>query len=197
MVRYFLTLGVFLLAPTFAQATCLDGAACSAATSYEITINQVEFCKSSACTDTVIVASSSTAFDIADAAVGAAVGNYADLDDVAAGVYTHVKTTIDGEISVLAPAAGACAARTSAAAQDVAITAIQTALNLPANSALGLEVSGGNLIHTYELSTPLTISKAGSLPQVQIDFSTANGHLCFSSTSYPGVPSVSIRVFEN
>jgi len=116
--------------------------------------------------------------------------------------YKHRRSSVGLEamgktFTVLAPAAGACAARTLATAQDVAITAIQTALALPANSALGLAVSGGNLIHTYELSTPLTISKAGSLPQVQIDFSTANGHQCVSSVSYPGVPSVSIRVFEN
>ena len=197
MLRYFIALGVFFFSASIAQATCLSGATCSAATSYEITINQVEFCKSSACTDSVIVASTAEAFNIADSAAGAAVGNYADLDDVAAGVYTHVKTTIDGDISFLAPAAGSCAARTLTAAVNAATADVQTALALPANASFGLSVVGSDLVHTYELTRPLTISKAGSLPQVQIDFSTSAGHQCVSSVSYPGIPSVTIRVFDN
>ena len=197
MLKYVIALGAFFVSASIAQAACLDGAACSAATTYEITINKVEFCKSSDCTNAVTVSSTAADFDIAASSVGAAVGNYANLDEVAAGVYTHIRTTIDGDIVFIAPGAGTCAAHSSTLPVTVATPAIGTALDLPANSDLGLDVVGSELIHLHELSTPLTITKAGSLPQVQIDFSTADGHLCYSGASFPGVPSVSIRVFEN
>ena len=189
-----------LLPMATAQAECvnLGSNTCGAATSYEITIEKVEFCKSSSCANAVVVASSSSEFDIAASSAGAAVGNYADLDGVAAGVYTHVRTTIDGSISYGAPATGACSAVSAGTSQDVTtITGISTALQSSANSDFNLSVSGSDLIHLYELNRALTISKAGSLPQVQIDFSTADGHICLGGVSYPGVPYVSIKVFDN
>ena len=187
-----------IIAPFYtAQAECINlgSNTCVAATSYEITIDKVEFCRSSACSAPFVVSSSSEDFDISDAAAGGAVGNYADLDNVPAGVYTHVQTTIDGTITYSAPATGSCSAQTNTSYDVTTITSIGTAL--AANPSFNLTLAGSELEHLYELSSPLIITKAGSLPQVQIDFSTADGHICDGSTSYPGVPYVDIQVFNN
>lgn len=200
MLRYFIALGAFFASASVAQAECItvSGASCGPASSYEITIDKVEFCKSAACSSPVVVASTSTEFDIADASAGGAVGNYADLDDVAAGVYTHIRTTIDGTITYAAAATGSCSAVPAGTSTAVTgITGLGAALAASANTDFNLSLSSPNLIHTYELSTPLTISKAASLPQVQIDFATADGHLCIGSASYPGVPFVDITVINN
>jgi hypothetical protein len=182
-----------------ASAECINlgSATCTNATSYEITIEQVEFCKSSACTSPYVVASSSEDFDISSATAGGAVGNYADLDDVPAGIYTHVRTTIDGVVTYSAPATGSCSAQTNTSMNVTSITGISAALSNSLNDHFNLSVSGSDLVHIYELNAPLAISKAGALPQVQIDFSTADGHLCNGSTSLPGVPYVEIKVFNN
>ena len=188
---------IFPAAQASAECVTITGAACGPATSYEITVEQVEFCQSAACTSPYVVASSSAEFDIASSAAGGAVGNYADLDEVPAGVYTHVRTTIDGSITYSAPATTSCSAQTNQTLDVTTITGIGTALGDSANAAFNLSVSGTDLIHEYELSRPLAISKSGSLPQVQIDFSTADGHLYIGSTSYPGVPFVEIQIVDN
>lgn len=192
---------LFCLCASFAHAECFNGAAaeqCGPASQYQITIEQVELCKSSACSASVIVSSTSTSFDIASASAGGAVGNYANLDDVAAGIYTHVKTTITPSITYAAPAiAGECGAVSSTTVPIT--TSVVSAAELSSNPSFNLLWEGGDLVHSIELDQPVVISKAGSLPQVQIDFSTANAHYCLTATntSFPGVPYVSVKVLPN
>lgn len=199
MLRKLSIIIVAIIAPFYtAQAKCINlgSNTCGPATSYEIKIKKVEFCKSSACSSSFVVSSSSADFDISDAAAGGAVGNYADLDSVPAGIYTHVQTTIDGNITYSAPILNTCSAQTNASLNVVTgIGGIGSALS--SDPDFNLTISGSDLNHLYELSRPLIITKAGSLPQVQIDFSTADGHICNSGASYPGIPYVDIQVFNN
>ena len=189
------------MAASFAHAECFqtsNAEQCGPASEYQITIEQVELCKSASCSNSVIVSSTSASFDIAASSAGAAVGNYADLDDVAAGIYTHVKTTITPSITYAAPAiSGECSAVTSTTVPIT--TAVASVSDLASNSSFNLSWEGGDLVHSIELAQPVVISKAGSLPQVQIDFSTANAHYCLTATdtSFPGVPYVSVKVIPN
>ena len=198
MSRKFFFIAAIILVPYSVNAECINlgSNTCVAATSYEIEIEKVEFCKSSACASPYVVSSTSADFDISSATAGGAVGNYANLDSVPAGVYTHVRTTIDGTIVYSAPATGSCSQQTNTSHDVTTIPNI--ALALGANPDFNLSLGGSSdLLHLYELSRPLIITKAGSLPQVQIDFSTADGHICDGTTSYPGVPYVNIQVFNN
>lgn len=198
MFRKFFFIAVIILVPYSVNAECINlgSNTCVAATSYEIEIEKVEFCKSSACASPYVVSSTSADFDISSATAGGAVGNYANLDSVPAGVYTHVRTTIDGTIVYSAPATGSCSQQTNTSHDVTTIPNIAVALG--SNPDFNLSLGGSSdLLHLYELSRPLIITKAGSLPQVQIDFSTADGHICDGTTSYPGVPYVDIQVFNN
>ena len=198
MFRKFFFIASIILVSNSVNAECINlgSNTCVAATSYEIEIEKVEFCKSSACASPYVVSSTSADFDISSATAGGAVGNYANLDSVPAGVYTHVRTTIDGTIVYSAPATGSCSQQTNTSHDVTTIPNI--ALALGANPDFNLSLGGSSdLLHLYELSRPLIITKAGSLPQVQIDFSTADGHICDGTTSYPGVPYVNIQVFNN
>ena len=185
--------------PAYANCPTIDGTeTCGPATTYQITVEKVEFCTSSACANPVTVASSTTSFNIASAAAGAAVGEYANLDSVDAGIYTHVRTTLSPNVSYLAPVEGGCSAVTSSTPVSVAtIPNLAVLLQASQNEDFNLAYDGTNLIHRFELSSPIAISKAGSLPQVQIDFSTSNAHICHGGVSYPGIPFVDIQVFDN
>jgi len=173
---------------------------CGPATTYEITVEKVEFCKTQSCSSPVVVASATTAFNIASAAAGAAVGNYADLDGVEAGIYTHIRTTLSPNVRFAGPAitGASCSAVTTPVTASVApIPNIANVLQSNLNEDFNLSVVSGKLVHELELDTPIAISKSGSLPQVQIDFSTADAHLCYGGNSLPGVPFVSVKVFNN
>lgn len=204
MVKYMISLGFIIFSSNLAGAACLDvtgySPTCGPASSYEITINEVAFCKSELCPSPVIVTSVSKEFDIADSAAGSAVGSYADLDNVDAGVYTHIRTKISPSITYSAPEiVGVCADQTNTTRALSDITGLASMLTTsPNDTNFGLTYDGTNLIHIYELSAPLAISKAASLPQVQIDFATSEGYLCLdSSNMYPGAPNVSIKVINN
>lgn len=196
--------GLFSLASSSAWAACFQDAvatSCHPATQYEIEIQSVELCKSSGCSDPVVVASSSETFDISSVGVGAAVGNYADLDDVPAGVYTHVRTTISPSITFSADAAGNCAAGRSGFTEVYDNTEVTDA-ELTSNSGFGIQWNTGDTAfeHLYELSNPVAISKAGSLPQIQVDFATQEAALCIGTPSglmYPGIPEINIQVLAN
>ena len=201
MLKKLLIVSLLSMSASFAHAKCFNGTAahvCGPASEYSITIDQVELCKSSGCTDSVIVSSTSASFDIAASTAGGAVGNYADLDDVAAGIYTHVKTTIAPSITYAAPLiAGECAAVPSTTVPIT--TSILSVSDLSSNSDFNLTWESGDLVHKIELDQPVVISKAGSLPQVQIDFSTAHAHYCVTgpNVSSPGAPYVTIKVLPN
>lgn len=202
MIRIIILASTLMFMATAAKAECVyfDGTeTCGPATTYEITVEKVEFCKSQSCASPVVVASANTSFNIASAAAGAAVGNYADLDGVEAGIYTHIKTTLSPSIRFAAPAiSGSCSAvPTPVTASVASISGIANTLQLSQNDDFNLGLVSGKLVHLLELDTPLAISKSGSLPQVQIDFSTSDAHLCYSGNSLPGVPFVTVKVFNN
>ena len=194
------------LASSTAFAACFQDdtytTTCHPATSYELTIQKVELCKDSSCSDTVTVASSTQSFDIGSVGAGAAVGNYADLDTVPAGVYSHVRTTISPNIDLVAPAAGLCPALTSSFSYTNSAGSVPQA-ELTANADFPIEWNGSVLEHTYELSRNVVISKSASLPQIQVDFSTSTAALCLDIPSpgspifVAGVPDISIRIFDN
>ena len=201
MLKKILLAGAFSLLSSGAMAACFVQTAttCHPASKYEVEIQKVELCKTSGCSDPVTVASSVQSFDIAAAGVGAAVGEYADLDDVPAGVYTHVRTTIDNELTYSAAAVTGCTtAVTNSSHTYTSSVSFDATLNNNVGT-FGITWNTGNTAfeHTHELSTPLAISKAGSLPQVQVDFATQEAALCVGGTFYPGIPEITITVIDN
>ena len=113
-----------------------------------------------------------------------------------------MRTTISPQITFEAPATDNCAAVTSSYVNSTYTYTTSTAPQLALDSNnTNLEWNSGNtaLLHVLELDNPIVISKAASLPQVQIDFSTAYSHYCLVSTttSYPGPPFVSVQVLGN
>ena len=204
MLKFLLTLTGFIFFSASAQA-CFDGAgaqSCGAATEYIIKIHKVEFCQSVSCANAVTVADSESTFDIAGATAGAAVGEYADLDDVPAGIYTHIRTTIDPEIEMTAGNVGSCAGRnfTHTYSNSGLLAVTNTEFSNNSNYYLSWNTAGDRFIHIYPLDTPVAISKAASLPQVQIDFSTSEAAYCVESSPFPlipGPPLVNITVIDN
>ena len=197
MMKKLLLTSLFCVMTSAANAACFlpSPSVCGPATKYQVTIDAVELCKSSACTSPVTVASTSSAFNIASAAAGAAVGAYADLDTVPAGVYTHVRSTISKTIVYSAAAISGCGAQTNDPHTFTTSEASSAAL-----AAIDMEWTSGNaaFYHKYALATPLAISKAGSLPQIQVDFSTKDAFLCASGTTpMPGPPLVTVTVLPN
>ncbi|MGC6411695.1 MAG: hypothetical protein ACON4F_02565 [Candidatus Puniceispirillaceae bacterium] len=201
MLKKILLIGAFSLISTGAMAACFVQTAttCHPASKYEVEIQKVELCTTSSCSNPVVVASSVQSFDIAAAGVGAAVGEYASLDDVPAGIYTHVRTTIDNELTYSAAAVTGCTTAVTDANHTYTSNATFDATLANNNSTFGITWNTGNTAfeHVHELSTPLAISKAGSLPQVQVDFATQEAALCVGGTFYPGIPEITISVIAN
>lgn len=211
MLRRLVITGLFGLLSSSAFAACFqDGdsnitSTCVPATKYEVQIRKVELCTSAACSNPVVVAETVSTFDIASVSAGAAVGAYADLDDVAAGIYTHVRTTLSPTISFSTDAdsslPGNCASGTSDNSTTYNTTTV-TVAELSANSDFGISWnSDGNFEHLYPLTNSIAISKAGALPQIQVDFATQDAGLCLSgygaANLFPGIPEIDIRIFEN
>jgi hypothetical protein len=194
----------FVFIPSQAMAVCLtiSGATtdCAAANEYNVSVQKVELCSDSSCTTSVTLGDTTQTFDIASASAGAAVGNYADLTGLTSGTYTHLRSTVSSTISFTGVATTSCSAVTST--QSTQLTTSHTSaatLALSANSALNLSWATANstYYHLVALSKALVISPTTPLPQIQIDFSTTNGHLCVGGTSYPGVPMMTVTVIDN
>ncbi len=208
MLKRLVIIGLFGLLSSSAFAACFQDATltstCVPATKYEIEIRKVELCTSASCSNPIVIAETVSTFDIASVNAGAAVGAYADLDDVAAGIYTHVRTTLSPTISFSADAdtslPGNCANGASNSSTTYNTTTV-TAAELSANSGFGISWNSGNFEHLYALTNSIAISKAGALPQIQVDFATQDAALCLSSGGtgqlYPGIPEIDIKIFEN
>ena len=101
MFRYLTVLavsGIALYAPSSLAA--IPGAA-RAASEYQVTVKRVDLCTDSACSTFVTIGSGNKVFDIASVAAGAAVGSYADVGGLAAGItYTHVRAYVDETITM-------------------------------------------------------------------------------------------------
>lgn len=84
-----------LTAPAMAQIVSGN------ATSYIVSVTNLELCSSAACSDPVALGSGAVNFDIASAAVGAAVGTYASTNNLPAGrTFSHVRITLSRTIRI-------------------------------------------------------------------------------------------------
>lgn len=193
------TIGVVLILgalPGVASAACVLnlglGEVCGAATRYDVSVQSVALCTEASCANPVLVGTGARSFDIASAAVGAAVGSYANMDSVSGGTYTHVRTIVSRTFSITGAAVGACAAQSAAslsvpndnAGLDAAMSGAGITWNdAPAKSQLRI---------ISALAAPLTVSKTSSMPSISVKFGTANGVMCIAGTAFPAPPDVSI-----
>lgn len=186
-----------MLCATAAHSACLAtalGGTCGAATKYEVNVLSVALCQSASCTSPVTVGSSSQSFDIASAAVGSAIGSYANFDTVTAGTYTHIQVVVSRNFTISGTATG-CAAQTSAALQvpntnpggslDTAMAALGVTWNDVAKSQLKVITA---------LSSPLTVSRTAPMPSVAVRFGTAEGMMCIATVPYPSPPDIGITI---
>ena len=172
---------------------------CGPATQYEVSVSKVELCTDSTCATAVTVADTTAAFDIASATAGAAVGSYADLNGVTAGTYTHIRSTVSSTIKYAASAVSTCSAVAADTSFTLTIAGGVVNADLAAEN-LSWAVNDVSIYHTVALSAPLTISKTAPLPQIKIDFSTLNAHMCVTTAgnaSYPGPPIMTVTVTNN
>lgn len=190
------------------SVTGVTGTACGAATQYEVSVQAMELCtgsSSGSCTGAATVASTAASFDIASATAGAAVGSYADLNTVTAGDYTHLRTTLSPTIVFSASATSGC----SAVSTDTSVTLTANVTGAAGGSVVAGDLSAEDLYwsdgsstslyHVVALSDTLAISPTKPLPQIAVDFSTANAHLCVNTSgstylSYPGPPVMTVTV---
>ncbi len=96
---------IFLLFPIVeSKSAAIES---GAATTYNITINKIELCTSSACSSPLTIGSSAKAFDIASASVGAELGSYAPLNSIPKGTtVTHVRVTMSRSIGIAGETSG-------------------------------------------------------------------------------------------
>lgn len=79
------------------DANALTGAA----TTYNVTLTQVELCQTAACAAPFVVGTGAKSFDIASANVGASLGSYAPVNSVPKGkTITHVRVTMSRTINI-------------------------------------------------------------------------------------------------
>ncbi|MBL6847347.1 hypothetical protein N9Z35_01785 [Alphaproteobacteria bacterium] len=201
MMKYLITV-IFIFLTNYANAGCYSvtgqTTVCGPATQYEVSVSKVELCTESTCGTAVTVADTAAVFDIAAASAGAAVGSYADLNGVTPGTYTHIRSTVSSTIKYTAVAKSPCSA--VSANTSFTLTRAKGVVNgdLSAEN-LAWAVNDVSFYHTVALSAPLLISSTAPLPQIKIDFSTLNAHLCISgsSASYPGPPVMTVTVNNN
>lgn len=196
MIKSLLFVGSLLCTGT-ASAACLAtalGGTCGAATKYEVNVQSVALCQNSTCSSPVTVGSSAQSFDIASAAVGSAIGSYANFDSVTAGTYTHIQVIASRSFTISGTATG-CAPVTSEPL-DVPNTNPGGTLDA-AMAALGITWNDGpktQLKIITALSAPLTISRTAPMPNVSVRFGTSQGLMCIATVRYPSPPDISIVV---
>ena len=90
---------MMLWVPRLALAAFPNGT--GAATTYEITVTQVEICQSSGCGSSTVLGSTSDTFDIASAKAGGEIGQFANANGIPVGVaFSHVKVTLNRAITI-------------------------------------------------------------------------------------------------
>lgn len=101
--RIFLT--SFIVVAIMAMAA--DTARAAVATVYQVSVEKIELCTSSACASPTILGSGAASFDIASASVGASLGSYASTDGLPIGAtYTHIRATISRTFEIKGTVAG-------------------------------------------------------------------------------------------
>jgi len=198
MYRYLLIFLILVSGPAF-SACVLSlgiGETCGSATRYDVEVQSVSLCTESTCASPVSIGSTSKTFDIASAAVGSAIGSYANFDAVTPGTYTHVSTVVSRTMVLSGAAVTGCTGSLTSSERSVPNNlggGSQTVLDA-AMSSLGITWSGTNLKIITALSSPITISKTSVMPSISVKFGTAKGIMCIATLYYPGVPDVSVTV---
>jgi len=186
---------------SFEAEAAIPGTAAQAST-YQITVTQVELCQDSACTVSFLIGSGSKSFDIAASTAGADVGNYIDISNIPLHqTWSHVRVTISTTISVGATwndgDGDACG--TSNATQASGHAAVYAASvggtatgadfvipNVGFSTVVQADYDGFNLSKangastatiTYPLTTPYTCKGVMPLIEVQFNTSTAFGYI--------------------
>ena len=106
------------------------------------------------------------------------------MNGVTAGTYTHLRNTVSSTIVYTAAAVSTCSAVSADTSTTLTIAGGVVNGDL-ASENLSWAVNDVSMYHSVALSSPLTISKTGPLPQIKIDFSTLNAHLCITSAGHP------------
>lgn len=173
-------------------AVCVSGT-CGPATRYDVNVQEVALCQEATCTTPApyIVGSGVRTFDIASAAVGAAVGTYANFDAVPAGTYTHVRLIFSRTFTITAAAVAPCAAQTAAPLSipnGAPIDALAGGIpGMSWNDAAKTQVKW-----IQQLTAPLVISQGGTPPTVAVKFGTQSAMMCAADGNpYPAPPDVS------
>lgn len=200
MKRILIVFALFLVSSSTAWAICPGAAAgCGAATRYDVDVQEVALCQDAACASNHVVGAGAKTFDIASAAVGAAIGAYANVDAIPVGVYTHVRVVISRNFKIsTAGVISGCAAQTNA---TLSIP------NTPNDGFDGLNGLGPALTWNDAAQTqvrviqafpaPIAISKAGTRPAVTVKFNTQTGFMCINTpgaTPFPAPPEVTFSV---
>lgn len=212
-MKIFKALLILLMTPLQVFADCalsIPGAVCGPATKYEVSVTSVSLCAEATCASPVAIGTGEKVFDIASAAVGSAVGSYANMDNVISGTYTHVQTIVSGTFKI---SGGAIASgTTSCGAQSEASLSVPNAAPFGGTSLdvlMGLAgitwadpASKTQLKIITALAAPLTVSKTSAAPSVSIEFGTSKGLMCveggvLSDQSFPAPPDVIISVSAN
>lgn len=195
MTRNLLALGLLALFSGAAGAVCPGlgvGATCSAATRYDVNVQEVALCQDSACASSSVVGSGAKTFDIASAAVGTAIGSYAKVDALPVGVYSHIRVVISRTFTI----SGAGCTGPSGLSQSVPNGAPVDAITVANLSGISWNDPAvkTQIKIIQPLPTALAISKAGSRPAVTVKFATQDGILCAGGAPYPGIPDVTLAV---
>lgn len=175
------------------SAACPGGATCGAATKYDVRLLEAALCQDAACATGYVVGSASKSFDIASATVGSALGSYAKLDSLPAGVFTYIKVVIDRTFGITGTAAG-CAAQTASSPISVPNGIPIDGLNGMPGMSWNDPATKAQIKIIQVLPTPLVISKAGSRPTITVKFDTQEGLMCVGGAPYPKAPSATITV---
>jgi hypothetical protein len=197
----------FFIFTSSAYAACplsIPGAECGPATRYDVSVASVALCTEATCASPVTVGSGARVFDIASAAVGSAVGSYANMDNLSAGSYTHVQTTVSRTFTVTGAAIIAAGVGANCPAQTA------QALSVPNNNPGGLDALMAAAGITWAdppaktqlkiitaLGSPLTLSKTSLAPSVSVKFGTQKGLMCIGVDSFPSPPDVNVSVAVN
>jgi hypothetical protein len=174
-------------------AVCVSGT-CGPATRYDVNVQEVALCQEATCTSPApyIVGSGVRTFDIASAAVGAAVGSYANFDAVPPATYTHVRLLFSRTFVMTGAAVAPCAAQTAAS--------LSIPNGVPIDPFAGGAIPGmswNDAAKTQvkwikQLTAPMVIAQGGQPPTIAIKFGTQGSLMCAADGNpYPAPPDLS------
>lgn len=192
---------------------------------YNVTIEKVELCRSTACSNPFVLGSVSGTFDIASATAGADIGKLVDISGIPLyQTWTHVRTTLSAQFS-MAMSTGACRTNgTDIAARNTAFAGynngaaagngalqtmylpnqavIQTAAGLGAynysNNGITQTDDAASFTMITALSSPYTCTGVMPRVEVKLDTSAAFGYVgaCANNMTFPQPPTLTITATD-